>query len=243
MSKPTLKTMFSSHQKLMMESLSVDRSIIHHPTSKGDASELNWIEWLNTYLPKRYAVDKAFVIDSNDNLSQQIDLVIYDKLYSPFVFNHKGAIYIPAESVYGVFEVKQELNKKHVEYAANKIQSVRSLTRTSAKIIHAGGTIDKPKPPFQILGGILTTESSWNPPFGESFSESILGLNAVSRIDIGCSLKDGAFLIEYDSRKTNINLCPVKNALIFFFLKLLTRLQELGTVPAMDIGAYQKAIL
>jgi hypothetical protein len=37
-----LKTIFLSLQKQMIESLSSDREIIFHPTSKGDASEVNW---------------------------------------------------------------------------------------------------------------------------------------------------------------------------------------------------------
>ena len=53
-----LKTIFLSLQKQMIEKLSSGREIIFHPTAKGDVSELNWIEWLRLYLPKRYAVNK-----------------------------------------------------------------------------------------------------------------------------------------------------------------------------------------
>lgn len=64
-------------------------------------------------------VDKATIIDSAGNQSEQIDLVIYDAQYSYLVFTQGNRKLIPAESVYAVFEVKQELNKAYIEYAGN----------------------------------------------------------------------------------------------------------------------------
>ena len=40
------------------------------------------------------------VIDHEGNVSQQIDIVLYDVFYTPFIFNHDGFKYIPAEGVY-----------------------------------------------------------------------------------------------------------------------------------------------
>lgn len=240
-SHPSLKEIFLALQEQMRSMLSSGREIIFHPVSKGDASELNWIEWLRTYLPKRYQVDKAFVVDSNGRFSQQLDLVIYDRQYSPFVFFQSGAVYIPAESVYAVFEVKQELNKENLEYAGEKIKSVRSLVRTSAPIIHAGGTISQPKPPFRIIGGILTLTSGWVDTFGTSFQECLNNFDTYSQIDIGCAIDTSSFIINYENGIT-FQTSSYEEALIHFFLNLLIKLQNLGTVPAMDIGAYAKSL-
>jgi hypothetical protein len=241
MEKPTLKTIFLGLQAQMRTKLASDRGILFHPTTKGDASELNWKEWLETYIPKRYQVDKAFVIDSNNRFSQQLDLVIYDRQYSPFVFNQDGAIYIPAESVYAIFEVKQEFNKENLEYAGEKIKSVRTLNRTSAPIVHAGGRILDPKPPLKILGGILTLSSGWVDTFGDSFQDCLKGLDEYSQIDIGCVLEKAGFTATYES-SLSFETSTEEEALIYFFLKLLVKLQNLGTVPAMDIEAYAKAL-
>ncbi|MDD4363265.1 MAG: hypothetical protein PHD33_03530 [Atribacterota bacterium] len=236
-----LRNIFLSLQKQMIEKLSSDREIIFHPTSKGDASELNWKTWLETYLPKRYSVDKAFVIDSQNNISQQLDLVIYDKQYSPFVFNQDNAIYIPSESVYAVFEVKQEVNKNHLLYAGDKIKSVRELNRTSAPIIHAGGKIDIPKTPFRIIGGILTLSSGWSNVFGKSFIDVHKKFNENSQVDIGCILEKGSFIVDYRNG-VSIKISSKEESLIFFFLNLLIKLQDLGTVPSMDIYSYAKVL-
>lgn len=239
---PTLKKIFLNLQKQMIQKLSTDRENIIHAPTKGAASELNWIDWLKKYLPNRYQVDQAFIIDSNGVFSEQIDVVIYDQQYSPFVFNQDGAIYIPAESVYAVFEVKQELDKINFEYASKKILSVRKLHRTSAQIVHASGTILTPKPPFSIIGGLLSLKSSWTPAFGSSFESCIANTDILTRIDMGCALEDGGFTIEYNGKGSSSEVSSKDESLIYFFLKLLMKLQELGTVPALDIKEYAKSL-
>ncbi len=136
--KINLRKLFGGLQNQMIAQLNTNREFIEHPDSKGDSLENTWIEWLRTYLPNRYCVDKAIVIDSKGQLSHQIDLVIYDQTYTPFVFKQNGIFYIPAEGVYAVFEVKPDLDKGNIIYAGDKIESVRKLFRTSTKIIDRG---------------------------------------------------------------------------------------------------------
>lgn len=84
---------------------------------------------------------KAIVIDSDGNTSDQIDVVIYDNWYTPFIFTQNGFHYIPAEGVYAVFEVKPNISKEYIKYAGNKIASVRQLKRTSTSMINSGKNI------------------------------------------------------------------------------------------------------
>lgn len=238
--KVDLQKIFINLQKQMATKLSANRKLIMHPGTKGDTSELNWIKMLDTYLPKRYKVDKAFMLDSDGNLSDQIDLVIYDRQYSPFLFNQDGALYIPAESVYAVFEVKQTLNKDMILYAGEKIESVRKLKRTTAPIYHVGG-VYKPKKHFEILGGILTLVNDWSPPFGRSFKDSLKLLSNSQRINLGCTIQAGSFEVKY-SNTILVTKSDRYDSLIFFFLRLLASLQQRGTVPAIDISQYGKAL-
>jgi Domain of unknown function (DUF6602) len=240
--KIDIKELFLSFQDEMKQSLRISRRHINHPSSKGDASENEWIRWLKKYLPKRYKADKAFVVDHEGTLSEQMDIVIYDRQYSPFVFHHNGILYVPAESVYAVFEVKQELDKRNIEYAVGKIACVRALKRTSAPIVHAGGKIEKPKKPFKIIGGILTTKSSWSQPLGKSFEKLILSFKGIQFVNMGCSITDGSFLVQEQKGKVLIKKSKDDEVLIFFFLNLLLELQNKGTVPAMDIMEYGKVL-
>lgn len=240
MNKPKklpLRNLFLGLQKGMIEKLSFNQENSPHPVNKGDVSELSWLRMLQDYLPRRYQVEKAFVLDCSGQISEQIDIVIFDRQYSPFLFNQDGQFYIPAESVYAVIEVKQALNKANIDYAGDKAVSVRRLHRTSAPIPHAGGTYS-PKKPFTILAGIVALGSDWNPPFGETFRSSIEGLSSAEQIDLGCALQVGAF--EKDG--PIIETSQQDDSLIFFFLRLLSRLQMLGTVPMLDVLKYSKSL-
>lgn len=260
-----LRELFSSLQRQMLDSLNADRDFIDHPGSKGDATEHRWIEFLKTYLPNRYKVDKAIVIDSTGNVSEQMDIVIYDGMYTPFIFRQDGFMYIPAESVYAVFEVKQDI-KGNIEYAAQKVESVRKLKRTSIEMVNSGRRTPA-IPLTKIIGGILTTTSSYKNH--ETIRKKLKKLNGYQTIDIGCICDSGSFHVDYEEKEPE-GICPSKNnkenqkyieqkyasrkikdtirfsdkevSLFTFFLQLVSYLKVIGTVPAIDINEYLKSI-
>jgi len=232
--KVKIKDIFLGLQNQMCSRLFLNREILPHPVSKGDASELEWVDMLATYLPKRYQVEKAFVIDYTGRISDQIDIIIFDRQYSPFLLRQNGATYIPAESVYAVIEAKPNLNLNSLRYAANKAASVRRLKRTSAPIVEARGKIGKPKPPFDIFAGILTLEGSLN----NRQEKELKKLAPEKFLNFGCSLSKGAFYIEKET--LDIEKSDKNYGLVFFFIKLFSSLQLVGTVPAIDIKKYIK---
>lgn len=216
--------------------------LIHHKGKKGSASEKGWRQMLADYLPKRYCVAEAFVIDSLGRQSQQIDLVIHDRQFSPFWFNQDGALYIPAESVYAVFEVKQDLDRSTIRYAGDKAASVRNLHRTSDSFVWAGGKMEA-REPIPILSGLLCFKSRWSPPFGDPLIESLADLPTDQRLDLVCALTHGSFEAQYPAdAPPQLDLSAPDAALIFFFLRLLERLQQVGTVTAMKIREYAKVL-
>ena len=267
--KINLGELFAGLQNQMSAQLSTNRDFILHPGSKGDSLEETWIDWLRKYLPNRYSIDKAIVIDSTGQLSDQIDLVIYDQQYTPFVLTQNGIHYIPAEGVYAVFEVKPDLKGtvdvsggtiSYIEYAARKIESVRRLKRTSAKIIDRGKQYD-PRPLTKIIGGILSsTNTVKRKTTIENHIKKHTGLRG---LDMGCSVDYGSFFIDhsgeedsqiqdfterinayYNSRTINsIVFSPANISLITFFFQLMRYLQQsIGTVAAIDLNAYSKAV-
>ena len=233
-----LVDMFSALQNEMIADTNLSL-VVDHPVDKGSNTEECWIDWFNEYLPKRYHAAKATVIDSNGNKSDQIDIVLYDTQYSYLVCTHKGILYIPAESVYAVFEVKQKTTKSNMVYAGKKAESVRSLYRTSAPIPHAGGQF-APKKLHRILAGVLTSGSIWKEPFGSAFKNCLGGYEENQRIDIGCVLNKGAFSFDYETKK--LRTSGASESLVFFFMELLAALQKMGTVPAIDLASYSRAL-
>jgi hypothetical protein len=219
----------------IQQKLETVRKSFGHTTTKGDASEKVWLELLQTYLPQRYQAAKAHVVDSEGVFSDQIDVVIFDRQYSPFIFHYQDQTIIPAESVYAVFEAKQSINAEHVGYAQKKVASVRCLHRTSLPIPYAQGTYP-PKPLIPILGGILTFESDWSPPFSQAFSDAMNGGDANGRLNLGCVAAHGYFSFNQETSAYDV-LAGGKPATAFLF-KLISQLQFSGTVPMIDVQAY-----
>jgi hypothetical protein len=215
--------------------LALARKSFSHPGTKGSASEHVWLELLQNYLPQRYQAATAHIVDSEGKFSDQIDVVIFDRQYSPFIFKFEGQVIVPAESVYAIFEAKQVINAGQVSYAQDKIQSVRRLTRTSLPIPHAGGTFP-PKPLPYILAGLLTLESDWSPAMGQPLLDA-LGKESERRLDLGCIAAHGVF--ECDDAGSYA-LKPQGKPATAFLLELIARLQNSGTVPMIDVRAYAK---
>jgi len=237
--KINMKDLYIDLQKKLLADLEIGQNI-KHPTTKGDATEIDWLTMLDRHLPKRYHVKKAFVVDADGNLSDQIDVVIFDRQYCPLLFEHNGATYVPAESVYAGFEVKQTLNKEFIEYAGEKIESIRELRRTSVNIHYAAG-VYPPKKPFKIIGGILSLDSDWNPGLGEPLRKAIFNLAEPQHLDLGCSLRCGSFDVEYlNDQLSKLEIGNQETALVYLIMHLIDRLQRLGTVPAIDLHEYTK---
>lgn len=226
------------HQGKLLADLELSREAFENAEAKGDATESHWRELIEGFLPKRYRATPAFVLDCDGKVSDFIDVVIHDRQYCPLLFEEGGQKYIPAESVYAALEVKQDLNKGHIDYAAVKGESVRRLRRTSVEIVHAGGT-HGPRPLFDIITGILALDSEWSPPLGESFTAAISETAGQdSRINLGCCLRHGAFVVAWDQEPAQITSSEPDVSLMFFLMALFTQLQRLGTVPAIDLDAY-----
>ena len=228
------KLLAGLHREIEMR-LQRSREAIGHPVAKGDATEGIWIELLGNYLPRRYRVAKAVVIDSKNSVSHQLDIVIFDRQYTPLIFTQDSVLVVPAESVYAVFEAKQSIDAGQVDYAAKKIASVRSLHRTSLPIPSASG-LQQAKVPSHIIGGLLTFDSEWSPPMAESLKAALAAAESISPLDMGCVAAHGNFYrvggkttIESDTR-----------AATAFLFELIARLQAEATVPMIDVRAYAR---
>lgn len=209
---------------------------ISHAGTHGSVNEDHWIEVFRAYLPNRYEVATGIVIDSLGNHSDQIDIIIFDRHFTPTLLDQQNHRYIPAEAVYAVFESKPHFDKSYLEYAGDKAASVRRLHRTSVAIAHAGG-VYKPKEHFPILAGIVAPKSSWADGLSESFKKN-LPAGDQEQLDCGCALDHGAFDI-FDG---DLKIVPTEGALIYFLFRLLSKLQSLGTVPAIDWAAYAAVV-
>lgn len=226
--KINIQKLFTALDEEMRLKLSSKIDEIYHPTAKGDESELNWIGLLRSYLPERYTVDSGFVVDHKGNISEQIDVIIYDRHFTPFIFRGENVVYIPAEGVYAVFEVKPHFDKKYYLYAIKKLNSVKVLKRTSAAFAHAQGKSTKEL--HNIIGGILTKENKSKVFFNQVKIGSDLSI--LLSLDSGIKVINNETIEERDKQ-------PI---LAFFLLKLIEKLRALGSVPALEVDKYLEFI-
>lgn len=229
-----LQTAFALEQCKLHADLRSSASIVHDG-DRGEVNERHFIDAFRRYLPGRYTVDKAAVLDSQGQTSDSIDLVVYDRQYTPAMLDSDKHRYVPAEAVYAVFECKSSVSKNSLEYAADKAASVRRLVRTSVGIPHAGGE-HPPKKHFGIVAGLLAADMDWSDGFGSTFRGSHELLNGERHVDCGLAVSGHAFDVFGGAR--DYAFCTGSNALIFFLFRLLNKLQSLGTVPAIDWNAY-----
>jgi hypothetical protein len=229
-----LHRIFLRVQQQMLANLSASE-VFEHPTACGAATERHWIDLFNRYLPQRYRATSAFIVDADGRRSRQIDIAVYDNFYSPLLFHDHSGPHIPAESVYAVFEVKQTLCAKWIVDAGRKAASVRALRRTSLPLLSAG-SLGPPKPPPPILAGILSLDAVWAGPFPARVSALLRRLSPSQRLDLGCSLRHAAFELS----GVTVNFSRPEDALIYFVLRLLHRLQQMGAAPAIDLSQYAR---
>jgi hypothetical protein len=100
---------------------------------------------------------------------------------------------------------------------------------------HAGGVYE-PKPPGHILGGVLAFESDWSPPLGGPLVKALSDGNDASRLDLGCIASHGIFC----RNGTGVLIKGQQKPATAFLLELIARLQELATVPMIDVRAYAR---
>lgn len=122
------RTLAHQMQELFSETL----RHVDHPLELGIARERLLVDYLRRFLPERYGIDTGFVVDSKDEISKQIDIVIYDQVISP-IFEIPGKIkYFPCECVVAVGEVKSTItDRKTLVDALGKLKSVQELDRFS----------------------------------------------------------------------------------------------------------------
>jgi len=235
-------------QSVLAAQLNLSLQSITHSGTMGEVNEEHFIRFLRRTLPRRYGVEQGIVIDCHGATSDQIDIIIYDRQYTPPLLDQQNHRYILAEAVYAVLEVKPAINKSYLTYAADKARSVRALHRTSVPIPHAGGMYPA-KPLFPILGGIVAARVEWIDGLNSSaFAEILASLQGNQTLSVGVALEDHAFDLAYDTFNLQLTHGPLslstskQGSLAWFLFNLLKRLQDLGTCPAVDWQKYREVL-
>ncbi|MBS1511085.1 MAG: hypothetical protein JST86_09600 [Bacteroidetes bacterium] len=110
-----------------------ENTIFQHSGNKGDTREKEVIDYLSKVMAHKYGFQSGEVFDKNDINSGQIDVIMYDNLFSTVFTDGSGKIVAPVESTYGIISVKSKMGTRELDNAIAGIQSYNALVRPASK--------------------------------------------------------------------------------------------------------------
>ncbi len=152
-----IKEMFSNLEESIVNRMNIK---IEHNLEDGKYREELIRDFLKNIIPSKYSITNGFIIDSDKNMSDEMDIIIYDTNYVPPFFKETYSV-IPIESVIAVIQVKTTLSKKELAKAVTNLNSIDRLnSKVGGSIISASGLVLEESryiKPYKIL---VTNKSS-----------------------------------------------------------------------------------
>lgn len=124
------------------DSLFYSEEKLFHPAEYGRYRERLAKNLLKPILKGRFEIEDGFVITSNEDVSTQCDLIIFDFENTPIVRN-ETARFFPVENVVGIGEIKSNLSKQEFIKALNKLAKIKSLRDHSNGLVLSSKTSAK----------------------------------------------------------------------------------------------------
>src|SRR2546425_1682633 len=143
-----LEQFFSGILHQLQGEVDLINALVPHNATKGDLNEQSLKRILASFLPNRYAIGSGFVVDSFGARSKQVDIVVYDAIYSTKLFNATSQVIFPVETVLACIEVKTQINRAGLEEIVKENEAINKLQHY-APAIQAVRTSGSP-PPIQL---------------------------------------------------------------------------------------------
>jgi len=109
-----------------------DSQLFTQMGDRGDFREAIIRRFLRPFLPECYGLSTGEVFASDGSQSAQIDVVVYDAVFSTVLFKDYPVSLFPAESVFGSIEVKSNLTVDEFKVACDNIASIKRLPRAQS---------------------------------------------------------------------------------------------------------------
>ena len=117
--------------------------VTNHQLTAGSHREEVWTDFFRRIVPKKFNITRSvFIIDSNQNVSNEVDIAIYDEQYTPYIFNYGLIKFIPVEAVAAVVQCKsRNLNPEDLEEWADSIDVLKTSNDSIIRLatyVHIG---------------------------------------------------------------------------------------------------------
>lgn len=118
----------------------------NHPPTIGGFREEIWEQLFEQTIPKKYVIEQSvFLMDSAGNISDEVDLAIFDEMYTPYIFRNGRIKFIPIEAVAAVVQCKST-NVKNKKDTSNITKWCKSID----KLITSGDSITRIAPRISV---------------------------------------------------------------------------------------------
>lgn len=153
---------YQNVNKLMVSELNLAST---HGGLSGNFREEMWMKFFRNIVPKKFSLAQGvIIIDSNGNMSNEVDIAIYDEQYTPYVLQYGSLKFIPIEAVACVVECKsQSLPKDDLVKWCDKINNLKTNPTGMARMA-AGHAINittltqKKTKPIKISVSLYSTK-------------------------------------------------------------------------------------
>lgn len=125
------KDAFDAEQKVMVAEIEKFRRLVKHAAEKGGLIEGVFRDALRRIIPEKIGVTSGFVVDAKDNISRQLDIILYDRMNTPRILYDGELSILPVECTYAAGEIKTNLQGSELSDCFEKCASYKLLQRSS----------------------------------------------------------------------------------------------------------------
>lgn len=187
-----MKRSVRAYTKIVEAELGATSLQSHSPTKGGARERVIRDSFLRHFLPRCYGVGSGLVFSADGNDSRQVDIVIYDDVYSIVLRKDKENLLFPCESVFGSIEVKSSLNSKELKQAVENIRSLKNLKRESSD-----GLDFTPVARLNVGKSLTYDKTGMNPYLGIVLALNGMSANKVCSQLVRCSPEHRKTLPDY----------------------------------------------
>ena len=119
--------------KMMVEEMEIASE---HNGLTGDFREQMWMKLFRNIIPQKFSMAQGvMIIDSQGNISKEVDIAVYDEQYTPYVFQYNTLKFIPIEAVAVVIECKStNPNQDELKKWADAIEKLETRSSGIARM-------------------------------------------------------------------------------------------------------------
>lgn len=147
-----IKENYANLEKSIVGQLSL--AVASHDLTTGTFREAVWKHLFELIIPRKFCIEQGvFIIDSYGKVSREVDLAIFDEMYTPYIFNYGNIKFIPIEAVAVAIQCKSvSLEKQDLKKWAESVKilrtSLNSVCRTIGDLLD-NTHVDKGRPKTQ----------------------------------------------------------------------------------------------